>query len=120
MQANNFEIKPSLIQMLQNAGQFSVSPNDDPYLHLEALLEICDTVKFNGVTDDAIKLRLFPFSLCDKVKTRLTSFPAGSITTWEDLAKKFLSKYFPPEKFAKMCNDITTFMHMDGEPFYEA
>ncbi|XP_048140761.1 uncharacterized protein LOC125316465 [Rhodamnia argentea] len=120
IQANNFEIKPSLIQMLQNAVQFGGLPNDDPNIHLDAFLEICDTIKYNGVTDDAIRLRLFPFSLRDKAKSWLTSLPAGSITTWDDLAQKFLSKYFPPAKSAKMRNDISTFVRMDGESLYEA
>ncbi|XP_063942932.1 uncharacterized protein LOC135150521 [Daucus carota subsp. sativus] len=30
--------------------------------------EICDTFKFNDVSDEAVKLRLFPFSLKDKAK----------------------------------------------------
>ncbi|KAG7951308.1 hypothetical protein I3843_12G001500 [Carya illinoinensis] len=63
--ANNFELKPALISMVQQA-QFSGSPLDDPNIHL--FLEICDTVKINGVTEDTIRLRLFPFSLRDKAR----------------------------------------------------
>jgi len=120
IQANNFEIKPSLIQMLQQSVQFSGLPSDDPNAHIDAFLEICDTIKYNGVTDDAIKLRLFPFSLRDKAKSWLSSLPAGSITTWNDMAQKFLGKFFPPAKSAKMRNDITNFMQMDNESLYEA
>ncbi len=63
IQANNFEIKPAIIQMIQNSVQFGGLANDDPNLHIVNFLEICDTFKHNGVTDDAIRLRLFPFSL---------------------------------------------------------
>ena len=65
--ANNFEIKPSLIQMVQQS-QFGGNAVEDPNSHLVTFLEICDTIKMNGVSDDAIKLRLFPFSLRDKAK----------------------------------------------------
>ena len=43
-------------------------------------LDICDMFKVNGVPDDAIRLRLFLFSLKDKAREWLKSLPAGSIT----------------------------------------
>ncbi|KAF7832953.1 uncharacterized protein G2W53_015286 [Senna tora] len=120
IQANNFEIKPATIQLLQANGQFGGSPVEDPNNHIRNFLEICDTFKHNGVSDDAIHLRLFPFSLRDKAKVWLQSLPEGSITTWEELAQQFLTKYFPPGKTAKMRNDITSFVLLDNESLYEA
>ena len=68
IQANNFEIKPTIIQMIQSLVQFGGLANDYPNLHITNFLEIYDTFKHNGVIDDAIRLRLFSFSLRDKVK----------------------------------------------------
>ncbi|XP_073270202.1 uncharacterized protein [Primulina huaijiensis] len=45
---------------------------------------------------------------------------AGSITTWEDMAKAFLLKYFPPSKTMKLRADITTFSEFEQESLYEA
>ena len=109
-----------MIQMIQSTVQFSGHMHDDPNAHISNFLELCDTFKINGVSDDAIRLRLFPFSLWDKAKSWLHSLPVGSITTWDVLAQKFLAKYFPPSKTAKMRNDITSFMQMDMETLYEA
>ena len=78
--ANNFELKPTLISIVQQA-QFSESPLDDPNIHLVMFLEICDTVKMNGVIEDTIRLRLFPFSLKDKARGWLQSLQLGSITS---------------------------------------
>ena len=83
-------------------------------------LEICDTFKHNGASDDAIRLRLFPFSLRDKAMGWLNALPTRSITTWDDLAQKFLAKFFPPAKTAKLRNDITSFLQFDNESLYEA
>ncbi|WRX25984.1 Retrotransposon gag domain - like 10 [Theobroma cacao] len=103
-----------------NLVQFESLPSDDPNGHISNFLEICDTFKHNGVIDDAIRLRLFPFSLRDKAKARLNALPTSSITTWDDLAQNFLAKFFPLAKIAKMRNDITSFMHQDSKSLYEA
>ena len=54
VQANNFELKMSLIQFMQQNCQFAGLPNKDPNEHLNNFLKICDTMKINGATDDAI------------------------------------------------------------------
>ena len=59
VQTNNFELKTSLIQFIQNNYQFSELTSEDPNEYLSMFMEICDTIKMNVVTDNAIKLRLF-------------------------------------------------------------
>ncbi|XP_075489613.1 uncharacterized protein LOC142528445 [Primulina tabacum] len=117
--ANNFELKPALINMVQQ-NQFARTTTSDPHVHLRTFLEITDTVKINNVPDDTIRLRLFPFSLRDQAREWLQSLPFGSITTWQELATKFLAKYFPPAKSAQLKIEISTFRLTDFEQLYEA
>ena len=42
-------------------SQFGGNAVEDPNAHLATFLEICDTIKMNGVSEDAIRLRLFHF-----------------------------------------------------------
>ena len=95
-------------------------PNEDPNMHISNFFEVCDMVKYNGVSDDAICLRLFPFSFKDKAKHWLNSEPPDSITFWDSLVHKFLSKIFPPKQATKMRIEIHNFSRYKGETFYEA
>ncbi|KAK5836068.1 hypothetical protein PVK06_011815 [Gossypium arboreum] len=108
--ANNFELKPNTIQMIKQFVQFDGLQDEDPNAHLVNFLEFCDTFKINGISDDAIRLRLFPFSLRNKAKQWLNSLPRGSITTWEQMTEEFLLKYFLPAKTSKLRNDISSFV----------
>ncbi|MCI06860.1 hypothetical protein A2U01_0027921 [Trifolium medium] len=119
VEANHFELKPSLLSMIQQ-NQFYGSITDDPNLHLSVFLEYCDTLKLNAVTSDAIRLRLFPFSLRDKARAWLYSLPAELITTWDQLKQAFLAKFYPPSKTAQMRNQITSFGQKEGESLWEA
>ena len=83
IQANNFELKSITVQMLQNILCHGL-PHENPNMHLTNFLQVCDTIKYNGVTEEALRLRLFPLSLGDRAKHWLTS-PPDSITSWNDL-----------------------------------
>ena len=45
--ANNFEIKPSLIQMVQQS-QFGGNTTEDPNTYLDNFMDLCGTIKING------------------------------------------------------------------------
>ena len=59
--ANNFELKSTLIQMVQASDQFNRNDDEHPTMHLTNFMELCETLMINGISDDAIRLRLFPF-----------------------------------------------------------
>ncbi|XP_024027611.1 uncharacterized protein LOC112093437 [Morus notabilis] len=120
IQATKFELKPVMFQMLQTVGQFSVMITDDPHMHLRLFIEVCEAFKAPGVTEEALRLKLFPYSLRDRARAWLNSLPPDSVANWNDLAEKFLVKYFPPNKNAKLRNDITSFQQLEGEALCES
>ena len=52
IQANNFELKGVTLQMLHNI-QFHGLPSENPNAHPRSFIEVCDIVKYNGVTEEA-------------------------------------------------------------------
>jgi len=73
LEANNSGLKSALIFMVRQS-HFGGTPLADRNLHISIFLELPNTLKLNRVSTDAIRLRLFPFSLKDKERAWLPFF----------------------------------------------
>nr|GFA27640.1 reverse transcriptase domain-containing protein [Tanacetum cinerariifolium] len=56
IQITNFRLKNGMIQQVQNSCQFHGLSGDDANKHLDKFLHVTQSIKVNGVTDDAIRL----------------------------------------------------------------
>nr|GEV88087.1 reverse transcriptase domain-containing protein [Tanacetum cinerariifolium] len=56
IQATNFGLKNDMIQQVQNSCQFHGLLGDDANKHLDKFLHVTQSIKVNGVTDDALCL----------------------------------------------------------------
>lgn len=101
VQAANVSYPSSLIQLI-SANQF----HGDPYTHLATSIEICNTIKLVGVSNDA--------------KHWLFSFKGNSLHTWDEVVNKFLNKYFLESKTTQGKTKILPFYQLLDEPFSEA
>ncbi|CAN6482911.1 unnamed protein product [Victoria cruziana] len=118
MGPNQYEIKAATIKMLSS---FHGLATEDPCRHLDEFLDVCTTVKILHVDDGALRLRLFPFSLKERVRDWLKSLPpAINILTCEDLQREFLKKYFPIGKTNHYRMTISLFFALKGESFHQA
>nr|GEX04135.1 reverse transcriptase domain-containing protein [Tanacetum cinerariifolium] len=63
IQATDFGLRRHMIQQVQNTCQFHGLPGDDANRRIDKFLEITQHMKQNSVSDDALRLFLFPYSL---------------------------------------------------------
>ncbi|GJX49344.1 reverse transcriptase domain-containing protein [Tanacetum coccineum] len=117
--ADNFELKHSLLTLVQNK-QFFGHDKEDPHAHIRYFNKITSTMKFLNVPSTSVKLMLFPFSLEGEARIWLEKEPPRSILTWDDLVSKFINQFFPPSKTTNLRNEITRFQQRFDESFYEA
>ncbi|GJT32597.1 reverse transcriptase domain-containing protein [Tanacetum coccineum] len=96
IQATDFGLRHHMIQQVQN------------------------TFQFHGVSDDALRLSLFPYSLTHHAIAWYDRLPRNSIHSFDDMMRKFLSKYFPPSMVSKLRNEITKFEQKPHESLFEA
>ncbi|GJU41096.1 reverse transcriptase domain-containing protein [Tanacetum coccineum] len=116
---DNFELKGQFLKELRT-NTFSGSDHEDANEHIEKVLEIVDLFHIPNITIDQVMLRAFPMSLTGAASRWLRNKPSGSITTWEDLKTKFLSKYCPPARTAKKMEEINNFQQEPDENLYQA
>ncbi|GJV76539.1 hypothetical protein Tco_1508123 [Tanacetum coccineum] len=77
---NNFVINNTYLNMIwENKcdGYLRAGPHD----HIREFLAICNMFRYGETQSEAVKLLIFPFSLCDEVKTWFNELNEESITS---------------------------------------
>nr|GEY34644.1 hypothetical protein [Tanacetum cinerariifolium] len=120
IQTTDFGLRHHMIQQVQNTYQFHGLPSDDANRHIDKFLEITQHMKQNRVSDDALRLSLFPYSLTHHAIAWYDRLPRNSIHSFDDVMRKFLSKYFPPSMVTKLRNEIMKFEQGPHESLFEA
>ncbi|GJR37944.1 reverse transcriptase domain-containing protein [Tanacetum coccineum] len=89
---DHFEIKTNLLQLVQ-ANPFHGYERENPHAHINSFKRITSTLQFKDVSNDVIKLMMFPYSLEGNARFWYEKEPPNSILTWEDLVTKFVNQF---------------------------
>lgn len=76
-----FDITSAIILLLNLKGIFSGLLTNDANIYVVKILGIYTSDNISGVSNEAIRLRLFSFSLIGKATLWLAGLQRGSITT---------------------------------------
>ncbi|KAK8601169.1 hypothetical protein V6N12_051011 [Hibiscus sabdariffa] len=90
-EAEHFELKPVMFNMLNTLGQFGGSPAENARQHLKSFLEAW-----------------------------LNNLPPGSLQSWTELCRSFLAKFSYNNMTDHLRNQITSFRQEDDEAMHEA
>lgn len=118
--AAQFNINPSLIQMISNQAFEGDIELEDPHRHLERFVQMCGSFRINGVTSDQARLHMFPYSIKGRALEWFQQLPNATVATWEGLSTAFLSKYYPSDKTQQLRTMIMSFKAQPGEGLYQA
>jgi hypothetical protein len=93
---------------------------EDPNLHLQAFVQLCQIFDEDGVTQDQMRARLFPFSLHGKALRWFHTLPVESKQDWEALMRSFMKEFYSSTKTLSLRNKIDTFAQSPTEMIVEA
>nr|GEZ10887.1 hypothetical protein [Tanacetum cinerariifolium] len=77
---DNFVINSTHLNMIRE-NKFDGYLQADPHDHIREFLTICNMFKYGKMQSEAVKLLIFPFSLCNKAKTWFNELNEESITS---------------------------------------
>ncbi|GJW57582.1 reverse transcriptase domain-containing protein [Tanacetum coccineum] len=76
--------------------------------------------RYGETQSEAVKLLIFPFSLCDEAKTWFNELNEESIISWEQMRRAFINRFFPPSLFNRLLLEIGNFSQLVCESLTDA
>ncbi|GJU29780.1 reverse transcriptase domain-containing protein [Tanacetum coccineum] len=116
---DNFVINSTHLKMILE-NKFDGYLRADPPDYIHEFLAICDMFKYGKTQSEAVKLLIFPFSLCDEAKTWFNELNEESITSWEQMRRAFINRFFPPSLFNRLLLEIRSFSQNVCESLVDA
>ncbi|GJV57237.1 reverse transcriptase domain-containing protein [Tanacetum coccineum] len=116
---DNFVINSTHLNMIRE-NKFDGYLRADPHDHIREFLAICNMFRYGETQSEAVKLLIFPFSLCDEAKTWFNELNEESITSWEQMRRAFINRFFPPSLFNRLLLEIRNFSQLVCESLTDA
>ncbi|RDY12443.1 hypothetical protein CR513_02763, partial [Mucuna pruriens] len=94
------------------------STKEDPHKHLKELHVVWSTMRLQGIPEDYIKMKAFPFSLDGVAKDWLYLQPV-LFNTWGDMKRMFLEKFFSASRIVTIRKEMCGIRQHYGETLHE-
>ncbi|GJR88667.1 reverse transcriptase domain-containing protein [Tanacetum coccineum] len=116
---DNFIINSTYLNMIRE-NKFDGYLRADPHDHIYEFLAICNLFRYGETQSEAVKLLIFPFSLCDKAKMWFNELNEESITSWDQMRRVFIDRFFAPSLFNRLLLEIRSFSQLVCESLTDA
>ena len=98
-----------------HARSFSGKDNKNPYFYLSEFEQTCACLRIEGMLDETVCWKLFPFSLMGKAK-RWYNLTIGSRQgDWGALCSSFCLQFFPISRVVNLHFEVLSFKQEEKE-----
>ena len=94
--------------------------HEQPMDHIERFEDLVLSIKANGVSEDYLLCKLFPYSLAWEAASWLKQLKASSLKTWRSIKIAFLNNFYDDAKSEELRNKLSTFTQGPAEAFNDA
>jgi hypothetical protein len=86
-----FEINPTVVKSIYEDG-YKGNPCDGPIDHLEKYERRCESIKINNVSNERIKVKIFPYSLAARSLDWCLNWLLQTFHSWYNIKSFFKRK----------------------------
>ena len=106
-QRNDFELKSGYFA---HVGQYPFHglSHEQPMDHIAHFEDLVLSIKANGVSEDYLLCKLFPYSLAGEATSWLKQLKAGLLKTWRSIKIAFLKNFYNEAKSTELRNKLST------------
>jgi hypothetical protein len=112
--APNYELRPQLIAMIQSQP-FLGKKDKNPYLQIQEFELTCDCLRIEGMSDETLRWKLFPFPLKGRAKQWYARTIGKKQGDWGSLRSTFCIDFYPISKVADLRVEVLTFKQKENE-----
>jgi len=97
IQTCSYRLSPQLIALVQSLS-FSGEGDENPYLYIRDFEQICDCLRIEGISNETLHWKLFPFSLKGKARQCYDRSIGKQQKDWGSLCSNFCLDFYPSPK----------------------
>ncbi|RDY07930.1 hypothetical protein CR513_07891, partial [Mucuna pruriens] len=109
---------PALSDLIHLLSKFHGHAGEGPHKHLKEFHVACSTMRMQGIPEDYIKMKAFPFSLDVATKDWLY-LQLVLFNTWGDMKCIFWEKFFPASRMTAIQKEICGIRQHTGETLHK-
>ena len=110
--ATSYELRPRLVEMVQNHS-FLGKEDENPYLHLRDFEQTCDCLHIEGMSDETLRWKLFPFSLKGRARIWYDRTVESKQGDWGSLRSSFCIDFFPIRRVVDQRVKVLNFKQLE-------
>jgi hypothetical protein len=111
-----FGIDPAIVKTIYE-DRYKGNPCDDPIAYLEKFEKRCESIKIDNVSNERIKVKMFPYSLCARSQDWFLNWPLGTFHSWYNIKAALKERFCLPPTISFNRELIFSFKQRYDEKF---